>query len=457
LILPKYQKIGTLGFAKFLFSGTLGDMSYIYRELHQKLENQMISYLDTGLPKGLILTGIVGSGKSTLIHQVLADLSEKISIFTFNGDDSLFRQKILEDSKYIYDHVTGKTTKKAIVFVDEVQKCPEVFDALKIAFDLGKYSFIVSGSNPAFLSTIAKKRLQRRADQWFLLPLSLRELFYDQTAEKPASDFENILWNIQNCHDVKIPDVELKPDFEKRISSFFLMGGLPLVNSAVSLEDKLREIRLTIERGFELMSVDNNSVAEFTRVELAKLSGVEFTYKNILEKSRIRKRDLINVVIDDLMNHGYLVKRKPLFLDSNRTSYLSIYSYTDPGVITYLTGDLDVESRLGRLVEGYVHARLFAHGYNYPLKSEIAYYKPYTIEEGDRLRYLPGEVDFVFIAGKRRIPMEVKTTHQRSSIDVTKISEFISKYKCPFGVVLYGGVPYVDKKNNLIYWPFWLI
>ena len=465
-----FHLLGTLVLTKFLINGTLVlRMDYIHRDLHDNLIKPLNDYLLGGPPKGFIVTGIVGCGKSTLIEQVLTELKNKseINVFSFNGDDSVFRQRILEDSKYVYDLVSSKTSDKAIIFVDEIQKCEEVFDSLKIAFDKGKYSFIVSGSNPAFLSTVAKKRLQRRADQLMLLPISLKELFQHQSTKhastsnihekKTTFHFEKILFEYKNYSDIDSLKLTLNDEFEKTIHSYFLTGGLPLTIQSKSLNEKLTEIRLTVERGFELMSVENNAVAEFTRAEMAKLSGQEFAYKNILEKTRLRKRDAINTVIDDLINHGYLVKRKPILLGSNKTSYLSIFSFIDPGIVTYLTGDLEFEKRIGSALEGYVHARLFNLIYNYPLKGDLHYYKPFIIENDERIRYIQGEVDFVFTVGNRIIPLEVKYNFRSASIDTSIINAFIQKHNCPYGVVLYGGVPKIIKESKLIFWPFWLV
>ena len=79
-----------------------------------------------------------------------------------SGDDIKFRTEVAADSKYLYLQVVSVTQKPTIIFVDEVQKSEAIFDALKYAFDHAKISFIVSGSNPDFLKTVARKRLQRR-------------------------------------------------------------------------------------------------------------------------------------------------------------------------------------------------------------------------------------------------------------------------------------------------------
>lgn len=426
---------------------------YIQREFEKKL----LPALSQERPKGFIVSGVVGSGKTTMIENLLKQLKSQFEIFSYNGDDSGFRQKIILDSKFLYDDISSQTNKRVLIFVDEVQKCEEIFDAIKYAFDKGQYSFIISGSNPAYLSTIAKKRLQRRAELIYFLPISLKEIYCHQHKFDINFEFENILWKYHKINQIRIDEVTLSKEFKKVCEEYFVTGGLPLVYLASGLENKLKELRLVVERGFELMSVDNNAVAELTRVEIANLQGQEFTYKNIMEKTRIRKRDSINKVIDEVMNHGYLVKRKPLLIGSQRTSYLSIFSYIDPGIVSYLTGEYGIQDRIGFALEGYIHGRLQGILLNSPYKSELGYYKPYIIESSDKIKYLKGEVDFILNNGSRKIPIECKYSERINSIDTEVIEKFIKENRCSYGVVLYGGIPQLDLEKNIIFWPYWFV
>lgn len=430
-------------------------MGYIYRELLDKLREKFSS----NKPTGCILSGIVGCGKTTLVERLLEDLSETYEVFCFTGDDVVFRRSVLEDSNFIFNSVRSKTNKRAIVFVDEVQKTEEVFDALKVAFDKGEISFIVSGSNPAYLSTVAKRRLQRRAEQIFMLPLSLSEIFVDKNLVRKDSVlyFEEILREVKSLSEVQIPEVTLTGEGEDSIDAYFKYGGLPLSYLASDIKEKLLEIRLTVERGFDLMSAENNSVAEIVKLELANLNSKEFTYKYVLTKTRLKRRDEINRVIDDLINHGYLIKKKLSFLPEDKSSYLSVFSYIDPGIVTYLTGSSDNSNTIGSQVESYIHSRLHFISVNSSFKSELTYYKPYVRDAGGDLKYLPGEIDLIFRQGDRVIPVEVKSSKVLNSIKVPLLESFVKEHNCPYGIVLYGGAPLVDKKANILYWPYWMV
>ncbi len=429
---------------------------YIYRETQNKIQK----FFEQTQPAGLILSGIVGCGKTTLIENQIQLWASHYEVFRFSGDSTQFRQAVRDNSEYLYDYVSSRTGKSALIFVDEVQKCEEVFDAIKIAFDRGKFSFIISGSNPAYLATIARRRLQRRTDFQVLMPISMSELVSHQGYLSPSDTFKfaQILWSETEITKKHIPQITLSDKLISLSREYLTYGGLPLSLLAKGREQKLTQIRMTVERGFELMSVDNNSLADTVRIELANLHSKEFAYKNIFEKTRTRRREEINKVIDQLINHGYLVRKKPLIIEGDRTSYLSIFSYTDPGIVSYLTGLYDWQEIAGFRVEGYVHSRLVHFVSNSPLKASLHYYKPYTIDVNDKIKYQEGEVDFIFQHGHRMIPIEVKASIDIGSINLEPIKSFMIKYpKVPFGIIIYGGVPQFNKSKNLLFWPYWLL
>lgn len=144
--------------------------------IERSLQSTLLNVFKGNRKKGVILAGVVGCGKTTLVGEVLRRLKGSYQTFSFSGDDVLFRNAISEDTTFIHKHIRSRTQGNALIFVDEVQKSEEIFDAVKYAFDQSDASFIVSGSNPDYLNTVAKKRLQRRADLLILEPFSLVEI-----------------------------------------------------------------------------------------------------------------------------------------------------------------------------------------------------------------------------------------------------------------------------------------
>jgi predicted AAA+ superfamily ATPase len=293
-----------------------------------------------------------------------------------------------------------------------------------------------------------------------MLPLSLSEILVSEKtiSESQLRLFSNLLQNFEMIDFAKIEDLSLTTQIQNFSKAYFKFGGLPLAHLAPSNEKKLMEIRLTVERGFELFANANDSSSEKVKIELAGLQSREFTYKNILEKTRIRSRDTVNSTIDELINRGYLVKKKPILLKEGKSSYLSIYSYIDPGVTTYLVGEEPDEAQIGFCLEGYVHARLDNYLNNSPYKTEIGYYKDHVIDANGKTKFLnSGEIDFVLIRGKKILPIEVKFNSDFGLVNTQFLEKFISTHKLRFGLVIYGGIPYFDKNKKILFWPYWLI
>jgi predicted AAA+ superfamily ATPase len=427
---------------------------YIKREI----EDYILRVLRKDSPQGIILAGVVGSGKTTVVEHCLEALKAEFSILKFSGDDVLFRRAVAEDSKYIYQQVQSRSQQRTIVFVDEIQKSEEIFDAIKYSFDHAKISFIVSGSNPAFLNTVARKRLQRRGQLIAMGGFSLPEILsYSGISDlhSVADEFRSLLF------DSAVPEVlnrnlSLTSEIAAIIQRYLQIGGLPLAHLA-SGSDSLEAVRAVVDRGFESIHSDNLNFSDLVLVELAKINSREFTYSNIFQRTGERRRDKVNDVIKGLIEHGYLVVKRPVFPNESRRSYLCVYSYTDPGIISYLTGELDISASIGARIESVVHTRLAHILGQMPLKSQLGYFKPFLVDPSGSTRFMAGEVDFVIQVGHRIVPIEVKTTSNLSQIDDSQLRAFIKQYRVPYGIVLYGGVPFADPQKKLVFWPWWLV
>lgn len=421
--------------------------------IEREFSEQLLTYFGTDQAKGLILSGIVGCGKTTLINNCLDFLKEKYVIFKFTGDDTVFRNEIQMDSKYLFELIRGQTNKKVLIFVDEVQKCEEIFDALKYIFDKGDTSFIVSGSNPLFLQTVARKRLQRRADFKILPPLSLPEIIKDAETIQVQDQLKQILnGNI----DIELPPISLSPTTKSLTKKYLIRGGLPLSYLAPDEDSALLEIQKTFDRGFYPIRSETHSLSDSVAVELSLLHSKEFTYANIIKKTRVGNRVLINEVIEALISHGYIGCLLPFLFDENKRTYLKKYFYFDPGLVTYLSGYRDLNKEIGYKIEGIVYSRLLNHlQFQLTKNKGLYFYKKYSLKSDGSLRFSKGEVDAIYQSGELIIPIEIKTSENWSNIDIEPLLNFIEEKKLKFGVVFYGGTPM--RKKNILFWPYWLL
>lgn len=421
------------------------------------LEAEVAALFDGKGPKGLILAGIVGCGKTTLIQRVLDVLNDQYSMFSFTSDDVQFRAQLIEDSTSLYHRIRSHTTGRALVFIDEVQKCEEVFDAIKYAFDQGGISFIISGSNPAYLATIARKRLQRRSHFLTLHPLSLFEILsYEKKV--PMLPYQRLVELFSGdgfAWIKKLESLELTKSVQDLVGDYGEFGGLPLAWLAKGRKSKLQELQTVAERGFSPLSEDADAFSDIARVAIAQLNSREFTYTTIFQKARTTKRHKVNAVVDELVNHGYVFKKTPHLFHASKISYLFVLSWVDPGLVHYYLGQSPWGDDRGFTIESMVHTALVRMAGLIPLKTAIYYYKPYSIDANAKVKYQQGEIDFLFQVGSSFIPIEVKATADIMAIDTTLMKAVMKDRRMKYGIVCYGGVPHIDTKSRIIYWPYW--
>ena len=429
-------------------------MKYIQRQL----ESEIKEYLEHPSARGVILSGIIGVGKTTLANKIVNDLSNIFQCFTFIGDDLRFRQAIAGDTRYLVKSIRSQTSERALVFIDEIQKTPEILDAIKLAFDEEKISFIVTGSEPQYLLNEARRRLQRRARAFCLYPFSLNEIY---THKNLCEKVDRSLW----CRLIKgeTPEalLEIKGDWKKikkDFKSYRSFGTLPLVYQEKTNKEKLYAIANVIDRGYKPIAGLNQRVAEIIITEISRLNNREFTYQTILNKTRLKRREKINAVIDFYSNNGLLLSRlRKLFID-HKQSYHIIYSFVDPGLAFYIhRGNISEDTDNGFDLQSIVHAQIRNWQNFEPFPISVYYYTPYYQTPSGQVKYKSGSIDFLIVEDSVIIPIEVKSTNNINNINVPVLNDFIQSGRAKYGIVIYQGAPWYDKDSKIYYLPLALL
>lgn len=124
--------------------------------------------------KSFFLFGPRQSGKTTLINSVFTDRVYRINLllsdqfFKYSKDPSLLRKEVLEKNNTITH-----------VFVDEIQRVPELLNEIQNLIDTTRLCFIISGSSARKLKRGHANLLGGRAVQRFLFPLMWQEVAQD--------------------------------------------------------------------------------------------------------------------------------------------------------------------------------------------------------------------------------------------------------------------------------------
>jgi len=172
-----------------------------------------------------------------------------------------------------------------------------------------------------------------------------------------------------------------------------------------------------------------------------------------LNRTRFKRREKINKVIDFYMNSGVLAsKKRKLFVDK-KSSYHIVYSFIDPGLAFYIARDFLDKNDNGFDLESIVLSQIKNWRNFFLSPYEIGYYTPYLTTPSEQIKYKDGEIDFIVQAGKVLIPIEVKSNHNINNINLPVLKKFIRSGRSPFGIVFYQGAPWLDKKNNIYYLP----
>jgi predicted AAA+ superfamily ATPase len=413
---------------------------------------------------GIILPGIVGSGKTFMIQELCGQLKASgFEVFSYAGDDTKFRSEVRHHSPLIAEDIGAAGAPRPMVYVDEVQKEAAIFDAIKISFDRSRAKFVVSGSNPALLRTMANDRLQRRGLVVTHFPFSLPEIFLHQgliSENFDSNELQNVLNSTLGINDFSFQVVPRHADAEKTTERYLRIGGLPDAWLSASEDHAKMTVKLVAERGITDTFQGTIAVDDEIRQFLAEQNSKEFTYKGLQQSLRTSKRHVVDRVLDHLLNHGYIYKKTP-FLGSDASdygTYFAIYSWVDPGLVSYYTTFEPSEAELGYRLESYIHTRLLALLEKQLVKSSIYYYKPYSLKKSSTsLIFGPGELDFVLKIGRKIMPVEVKKTAKIREIDTTMLESFIAKNKSEFGIVFYGGSTYFDLERKIVFYPYWLV
>ncbi len=240
----------------------------------RKIYPELLSH--ARLPAVTVLTGMRRTGKTTLVLQMLADISNKNSLYLdLQRPDNreLFEQKNYEAIRDSFVARGLTLDKPMIVVLDEIQLAPDSPSAIKYLSDHHNIKFIVTGSSSYYLKNLFSESLSGRKKIFELHPLDFGEFL----------TFKEIPFRKDSWKEKKFNNLEYS-----RLSSYYeefiRFGGFPQVVLAKT-EDQKRDILLDIMSSY--VNIDIRTLADFSDERnlyaLAKLlagrvgSRVEYT------------------------------------------------------------------------------------------------------------------------------------------------------------------------------------
>ena len=380
-----------------------------------------------------VLTGARQVGKSTLLQHELPD-------FTYlSFDDYALREQARLDPQSLWANTDR-------LIIDEAQKLPEIFDAIKLAVDQGgaRRKFVLSGSANLLLMRGVTESLAGRAFYLELLPLTWGE----EHGHLAAANFASLWQASHRIAEGSVDPVESLP--------FLLRGFMPWLAGTTSHDEVLNwlegYVRTYLERDLrELSQVD--SLVDFRKVmqslalrtgnilnqaDVAKDSGISpsttHRYIKLLEVSNIIER-----VPAYSVNRGKrLVKSPKLF-------------FVDPALAVFLSGYYDAAGltgsrELGQYFETMVYFHLRALCEGMTPKAGLYYWRTVAGRE----------VDFVIEHGRRLLAFEVKHSTNPTAFDIKNLLEFLDAYpETVRGVLVHAGNQIKWLHSKVVAVPWW--
>lgn len=380
-------------------------MDYIYR----KIENKIINTLLRG--KSVLLLGARQTGKTTLINRISSDLHLSLVQPTI-------RQYYEKNPAILTGEVEAiaeKNQNKPLVILDEVQKVPEILDAVQDLIDRGIAKFILTGSSLRKPRHGKINLLPGRVVVLKLDPLSFAEL----------------------------------PDENQSLNDILLYGTLPGIATVKKSKDK--EIDLTsyvttyleeeiraeaivrnigaFARFLNLAATESGNIVNFNK--LSQEIGVAHTtissYYQILEDCLITER--IEPLIQSKIRRRLTRSQKYIFFD------LGVRR------ISAEEGIRLTDKTMGNLFEQFIALELIYYSRFLDEKIKIHFWRD---PNGP-------EVDWILVKHNHYIPIEVKWTTKPSLKDAKHLLTFLKEYSNTENAYIVCRIPREIKLADHIY------
>ncbi len=384
----------------------------------------------------VVITGARQVGKSTLLQKEFKDFK-----YVSLDDFSTLQQARTDPASLWIDSDR--------VIIDEAQKAPELFTAIKTTVDKkGKGKrFILSGSSNILLMKRISETLAGRAVYFEMYPMTYSEM--GNKTESPQRFFD--LWNpVSKIEESQLSILDPVP--------FMLKGFMP---SLLTLTER-RDVLLWWE-GYVKTYLERD-VRELTQIE----SLIDF--KRVLDSIAVRTGNVLNQTgvsrdtgVSQPTVHRYLkllevsniISRTPSYYPSRtkRITKSPKLFFIDPGLCIYLSGYYDEESlrnarELGSFFETMIHMHIKIASELMVPKARVFYWRTTNGKE----------VDFVVEHGKKLLAVETKLTQNPSFNDAKNLLTFIEEYPQAIrGLLVHSGnsVKWLHSKVLAVPW-WWL-
>jgi hypothetical protein len=373
---------------------------------------------------------------------------------------STFLQNEFQDFKYVSldDFSTlqqAKTDPNSLwietnrVIVDEAQKTPEIFEAIKLSVDRTKRRkrFLISDSSNLLLMEKITETLAGRAIYFEMLPMTYGEI--ESSKELPINFFN--LW---------------KPNYKEKEQDLKYINPLPFM-----LKGFMPPLMYISEKT-DILLWWEGYVKTYIERDLRELSQVEslIDFRRVLETLALRTASILNqteVSRDTGVSQPTVYRYLKLLEVSNIVEQIPAYYpsrtkritkspklfFIDPGLSVYLSGYHDEDSlqnarEIGNFFETMVYLHLKILSELMIPKGKLFYWRTTSGKE----------VDFVIEHGRKLLAIEVKLTRNPVFQDIKSLLTFIEAHPQTIrGILLHAGNSIQWLHSKILAVPWWWV
>lgn len=357
--------------------------------------------------------------------------------------------------------------KKIWVFIDEAQKCPELFDQVKLIYDVHKgkdhIKFILTGSAHLNLHKLSSESLAGRVELLHLREFTLKEMAMLRHVhlKLPLGNAFKSIFNARDPQQIRETFLELRPFqnlIQASLDEHLVWGGLPETIEEPSEQFRLRYLGDYLQT---YMEKDIRAIETISDLQLfqnlmkicAELTGSLRDDKRIIDALHCSRNTLLKYR-EYLIATLQYTEIFPFVESTIKRLVKSPKGYiTNNGLVSYLTGIHDLQilkttSLIGHRFENWFLNELQTWLDVVPERSQIAFWRTAA----------DAEVDFVVSVADQIVPFEVTYSSQASKKKVNNLIRFMnSTSKASLGVLCYSGDLSFDKETRILYLPAWMI
>ena len=410
--------------------------------------------------QALLVDGARQVGKTTLIEQFAHDnYDHVVEINLYENDEAREALSSATNSKDLFLRIsafagTTMVPGKTLIFLDEVQECPQIVTMIKFLMQRNDYDYILSGS----MLGVELKNIRSQ-------PVG-----YLMTTTMYPMDFEEFAWAngigtdvIDTACEAFNTRTPVDEFIHRRLLQLFhqylICGGMPdAVHTFIETND-IQRTRAVQEGIVDLYRQDISKYAgnrarivrrifDLIPAELND-QNKRFVIRDVEGQSRINRYDNDFMWLSDanvaLPTYNVSEPRYPLAMSMTSTKFKLFMA--DTGLLTYACG-MDVvrdiligrsDINYGSIYENVVAQELKAH--NNPLY----YYKSRTI----------GELDFLVEHNNVIVPIEVKSGKDYKRHSALNNALRTDNWHINEAIVFYDGN--VGQEGKLLYLPIYMV